>query len=126
MVLSEPDVRVLHYALKRLVRFKSLSVILKRLVNVTKVQLTISSSRRLLTGLCWRYLTIHLAVDPVHPRHHVPWTAVVDLLILIRVCNAGKGKLIVDSSRVIAEHVAQRRRDRGIVKRVALTSEQSS
>jgi hypothetical protein len=54
----------------------------------------------------------------------VPRAAVVDLLILIRIRNACKGELIVDSSRVIAEHVAQRRRDRSIVKRVALSGEE--
>ena len=63
-------------------------------------------------------------MDPVHPRHHVPRAAVVDLLILIGIGDARKGELVVDGTRVIAEHVAQRRCDPNVVKRAALSGEE--
>ena len=97
---------------------------LKRFGRVTEVELTVLGCNRLVAGLCRGYLPIHLAMDPVDPRHPMARPALIDLFVLIRVGHAGERELVVDGSRVLAKGVSQGGGHGRVVKRVALSLEE--
>ena len=115
---------VLHNALEDCIVFERFTVRLEGLVGIVEVELAVlcrdSFSARDRGG----DLSVHLAVDPVHPRHRMARAAYVDSSVLVGVGDAGEGELVVDSAGVVAESFHQGQCHWSAAKRVALPCEQ--
>lgn len=123
-MVTQPHVRVLDDALQRCIGFKGQSDALERLGNIVKIELAVLRGDGLRSGLRWADLPVHLTVDPVHPRHRVPWSTLIDGLVLVRVGDAGECKLVVDGACVVAEVFSQPSGHGDVMIRKALAGEE--